>query len=111
MFLVHVQFVAEHPGIPRMLFGELQRSEETPGKRMVQGLIRCYRDRLNGVLDKGKACGALDGGLNTGAAATLFLGTIQGLVMQSLLAGDASRMLCEAPGVFAIYQRGIRSGS
>ncbi|MCC6200386.1 MAG: TetR family transcriptional regulator, partial [Moraxellaceae bacterium] len=41
------------------------------------------------------------------AAATLFIGTIQGLVMQSLLMGDVARMRSDAPRVFAIYRRGI----
>lgn len=109
MFMTHVEFVSEHPGIPRLLFGELQRREETPAKRMVQELINRYSERLNGLLSQGKACGELDEGLNAGAAATLFIGTIQGLIMQSLLAGDVGRIRREAPGVFAIYQRGIRS--
>ena len=30
----HIEFVAEHPGVPRMMFGELQRAESTPAKRM-----------------------------------------------------------------------------
>ena len=40
-------------------------------------------------------------------AVVLFIGTIQGLVMQSLLAGDVVRMRAQAPAVFAIYRRGI----
>ena len=40
--------------------------------------------------------------------ATLFIGTIQGLVMQSMLSGDVERIRRDAPRVFAIYQRGIR---
>ena len=41
------------------------------------------------------------------AAVVLFIGTIQGLVMQSLLAGDVARIRRDAPAVFAIYLRGI----
>ena len=105
----HIEFVAEHPGVPRMIFGELQRTEETPAKRMVQTLIQRYSERLNGLLDKGKASGELSPSLDSEAAATLFIGTIQGLVMQSLLIGDVEHMQRDAPRVFAIYQRGIRS--
>ncbi len=36
MFLAHVEFVVEHPGVPRMLFGELQRADSTPAKRMAK---------------------------------------------------------------------------
>ncbi|MFZ5765332.1 MAG: TetR/AcrR family transcriptional regulator [Thermodesulfobacteriota bacterium] len=108
MFMAHVDFVAEYPGIPRILFGELQRTGESAPRRVAQGLIRCYGERLKEVVDRGKQCGDLDAELDTEAAVTLFIGTIQGLVMQALLAGDVGRIRREAPGVFAIYRRGIR---
>lgn len=111
IFMTHVAFVAEHPGVPRMLFGELQRAGETAPKRMVQTLIRQYGERLHRLIEDGKARGELDPALDTGAAATLFIGTIQGLVMQSLLAGDVASMGRDAPRVFAIYRRGIGSAS
>lgn len=107
MFMSHIEFVAEHPGVPRMMFGELQRAEQTAPKRIVQTLIQRYGERLYRLIEQGKACGELSAELDTEAAATLFIGTIQGLVMQSLLAGNVERIRDDAPRVFAIYQRGI----
>lgn len=107
MFMSHVAFAAEHPGMPRMVFSELQRAEPTPAKRMVQTLLQRYGKRLHELLAKGKAAGELSAVLDIEAAATLFIGTIQGLVMQALVAGDVGRMLGDAPRVFAIYRRGI----
>ena len=109
IFMAHVDFITEHPGIPRVLLGELQRSEETAPKRMAQTLLRHYRELLNRLFEQGKTCGELDRKLDNKAAATLFIGAIQGLVMQSLIAGDVSHMRRNAPKIFAIYQRGIRS--
>jgi TetR/AcrR family transcriptional regulator len=43
------------------------------------------------------------------AAATLFIGSVQGLVMQALIAGDVQRIRDDAPRVLAIYLRGIRA--
>ncbi|MFZ7125783.1 MAG: TetR/AcrR family transcriptional regulator [Desulfobacterales bacterium] len=111
MFMAHADFITEHPGIPRMLFGELQRAEETAPKRMVQTIIRRYGDRLHRLFEQGKQCGELDSELDEEAAAMLFIGTIQGLVMQSLLDGDVGRVRRDAPRVFAIYKRGIRGAS
>ncbi|MCG2744320.1 MAG: TetR/AcrR family transcriptional regulator, partial [Desulfobacteraceae bacterium] len=74
-----------------------------------QTFIRRYGERLHRLIEAGKACGEIETGLDTEAAATLFIGTIQGLVMQSLLAGDVGRIRRDAPRVFTIYQRGIRS--
>lgn len=109
MFMTHVEFIIEHPGIPRMLFGELQRTEKTAPKQMVQTLIRRYSERLHQIFEKGIACGEMDSQLDSKIAATLYIGTLQGLVMQSLIVGDANQVLLTAPKVFAIYQRGIRS--
>ena len=109
MFMAHVEFVAEHPGVPRMMFGELQRAGETAPKRMVQTLIRHYGERLRRLIEEGKAQGELDAALDTEAAATLFIGTIQGLVMQSLLTGEIEHMPKQADAVFGLYQRGLTS--
>ncbi len=109
MFMSHIEFVAEHPGVPRMIFGELQCAESSPGKRMVQTLIQRYSERSRHLIEKGKVCGELSPSLDTEAAAALFIGTVQGLVMQSLLAGDVQRMRRDAPRVFAIYRRGVGS--
>ncbi len=109
VFMAHIDFVSEHPGVPRMLFGELQRPGETLPKQVVQTLIRRYRERLRHLLEAGKALGELDADLDADAAAVLFIGTVQGLVMQSILAGDPARIRRDAPGMFAIYHRGIRS--
>ena len=104
----HIGFVSERPGVPRLIFGELQRPGQTVAKQMVQTLIQQYGERLRRLLEAGKAQGELDAALDVPAAAVLFIGTVQGLVMQSLLAGDVARMRQDAPGVFAIYLRGIR---
>lgn len=109
IFMAHIEFVAEHPGVPRMLFGELQRARQTAPKRMAQTLIRRYGERLHLIIEEGKACNELASTLDSGAAATLFIGTIQGLVMQSLLAGNVDLIREDASRVFAIFARGIRS--
>ncbi len=105
--MTHIDFVVEHPGVPRMMFGELQRAEPTAAKRMVQTLIQRYGQRLHALIEAGKARGELSATLDSEAAAILFIGTIQGLIMQSLLAGDVVGMRRDAPRVFAIYCRGI----
>ena len=109
VFGAHVGFVAEHPGVPRIIFSELQRAGETPPKRAVQQLVGSYSARLHRLLAQGQAQGALHADLDISAAATLFIGTVLGLVMQSLITGDMPRMCSDAQRVFAIYQRGIEA--
>ena len=108
MFMSHIDFVVEHPGVPRMMFGQLQSTDATAAKEMAQTLIQRYAERIRTRIEQGKASGEITLEVSTQAAATLFVGTIQGLVMQSMLSGDIKRMRVDAPGVFAIYQRGMR---
>lgn len=106
-FMAHVDFVSKNPGVPRIIFGQLQRSKDTASRRGVQNMLKRYLERLREMLEAGKASGELNADLDTGAAASLFIGVVQGLVMQSLLAGDVARTRRDAPRVFAIYCRGI----
>ena len=107
IFMTHIDFIAQHPGVPRMLFGELQRAADTSAKMMARTMLDRYGKRLSALIEQGKAQGELAAEVNTAAAATLFIGAIQGLVMQSLLAGNTGQMRTGAPGAFAIYRRGI----
>lgn len=107
VFMTHIDFVSRHPGVPRMLFGELQRPGKTLPKQVVQTSTQHYGERLRRLLEAGKAQGELDAELDVDAAAVLFIGTIQGLVMQSLLAEDVARIRRDAPSVYSIYRRGI----
>ena len=110
IFMTHIDFIAQHPGVPRMLFGELQRAADTSAKMMARTMLDRYGKRLSALIEQGKAQGELATEVNTAAAATLFIGAIQGLVMQSLLAGNTGQMRTGAPGAFAIYRRGIERG-
>ena len=108
VFMSHIEFVAAHPGVPRMIFGELQHAEGTVARRMVRTLLERYGERLVTLIEDGKEQGLLAREVDTAASVTLFIGTIQGLVMQSLLAGNADLILAQAPAIFAIYSRAIR---
>jgi hypothetical protein len=111
IFMAHVAFIAEHPGVPRMMFGELQRPGDSGTRRMVQALLARYRDRLRALIEQGQSGGEFDPQVDADQAALLFIGTIQGLVIQSMVAGDMARVRSDAPGAFATLCRGIGSKS
>jgi TetR/AcrR family transcriptional regulator len=111
VFDAHVDFVVRYPGVPRVIFHELQQPVDSPLKQQVRGLMQDYRQLLlhllNAVVQRGDAPAELD----VAAAATLFVGIVQGLVMQSMLSGQISVMRAEAPRVFHLYLCGIRKTS
>lgn len=107
VFKAHIGFVLAHPGVPRLIFNDLQRPVDSPIKQEVRTLLKAYRKLLRRLLDSAASRGEVSPEIDLDAAATLFVGTVQGLVMQSMVAGNAASMKTQAESVFAIYRRGI----
>jgi len=107
MFLAHVAFVAERPGVPRLMLGELQRPAQGPARRVIEQALARYRARIEGLLRAGIDAGELRDDLDVASAAVLFVGAIQGLVVQSLVTGEMEPARDQAPGIFAIFRQGI----
>ncbi len=107
VFRAHVAFVVAHPGVPRLIFHELQRPADSPVKQEVRALLQRYRRLLLGLFDAAVQQGQAPATLDKDAAATLFVGIVQGLVMQSMLNGKPVATKAEAERVFALYLRGI----
>lgn len=107
MFMAHTSFVARHPGVPRLLFGELQRPGKTLIKSMVETLLQEYSQRLQAHLQQGIERGVFYQQLNTQAAASLYIGSIQALVIQSTVSGEAQLISQQAPAAFALFRRSL----
>lgn len=108
VFLTHVDFVMSYPGVPRLIFQELQRPGDTALKSRVRVLMQRYRQLLLAVLQHAKTQQALRPDVDLQAVAVLFVGSVQGLVMQALLADDVRAIGAQAPGVFALLQQGLQ---
>ena len=78
--------------------------------RSVACALNRMRERITALIEAGKARGDLAPDTDTNAAVTMFIGTIQGLIMQALLGGDIGRIQAEARRAFVIYRRGIGGG-
>ncbi len=78
---------------------------------MVRTLLKKYAQRLADWIEKGKAAGEIDPSVDSTAACQLFIGAIQGLVMQSLITGESDTMRDKAIRVFTILRQGIEAKS
>ncbi|WP_291010032.1 TetR/AcrR family transcriptional regulator [Hydrogenophaga sp.] len=107
VFAAHVAFVIEHPGLPRLVFQELQRPQDTLLKSHVRRLMHDYRLLLLGLLKRTKEQGRLAPSTDLASATVLFMGAIQGLVMQALVSGDVAAMRAQAPPVFQVLRAGL----
>jgi AcrR family transcriptional regulator len=102
VFLAHARFLADHPGVPRLIFHELQRPDDSEIKQRVRALLQDYRSLVGSLLAQAGQRSEVDPALDQEAAATLFLGAIQGLVMQSMLAGKPKTVLKLAERVASV---------
>lgn len=107
VFHAHVAFVIAHPGVPRFIFHELQQPADSDVKREVRAVLQDYRQLLLRLLQQAAEQGLVRASLDVQAAATSFIGLIQGLVMQSMLTGNPEAMRGQADGVLALYLQGL----
>jgi AcrR family transcriptional regulator len=110
VFFAHIGFIAEYPGVPGIFFGELQRPGGSPARERARELLEGYGTRLRSLLREGQAAGQLSPAFDSDAAASLFVGIIQGLVLQSFLSGSRETISRNAPAAFAFLRRGIEEG-
>ncbi len=108
IFLAHTAFIARYPGVPRILFHDLQTPGRSPVRKAVRAMVMGYRQRLTEVLARGKADGTLCATLDEAKAAGLFIGAVQGLVIQSALREDPEVLTRDAGAVFAILLHGFK---
>ena len=107
VFKAHVDFVIRHPGVPRLIFQELQHAGETPLKARVRTLMQRYRALVTGLLEQARGQGQLLPQADLEAATVLFIGSVQGLVMQALVSGQVAGMALLAPRVFRHFLFGF----
>jgi TetR/AcrR family transcriptional regulator len=108
VFMAHIESHVRQAGVPRIIFGELQRAEDTLAKRMVRKFMGQYVRKLQAFIEQGKSGGDIDPEVDAKAAATMFVGMIQGLVVQSLVSGNSGIATAKAREVFALYLRAVR---
>lgn len=108
MYMAHVDFVVRHPGAPRLIFSELQKPDQSRAKEIVQQALDNYRGHIRRLLENGITCGELRNNLDVEAAAIMYLGSIQGLIVQALVSGDMSTATRAAPRVFKLFLLAIR---
>jgi TetR/AcrR family transcriptional regulator len=110
-FVAHVTFVAANPGVPRAMFHELQYPGNSPVRNEVRAMIGNYRNRLARLFQEAKAAGELPPGLDTSLAPILFIGAVQGLVVQASLAGNEHGMRARAQKLLPLLLDGYRAGT
>jgi AcrR family transcriptional regulator len=107
-FLAQVAFIAENPGVPRVVFHELQYPGDSPVRAEVRAMIIEYRKRLALLFTQARAADEVSADLDTTLAPVLLIGAVQGLVIQAALAGNEAGMMKRARQLFPLLLHGYR---
>ena len=107
-FLAHVAFIAAHPGVPRVMFHEMQYPGDSPVRAEVRAMITSYHQRLSLLFTQAKAAGELPRDLDATLAPVSFIGAVQGLVIEASLAGDEAGMARRARKLLPLLLDGYR---
>jgi len=108
VFLAHVAFVAVNPGVPRVMFHEMQYPGDSPVRAEVREMIASYRQRLSLLFRQAKSAGELPRELDATLAPVAFIGAVQGLVIEASLAGDETGMVKRARKLLPLLLDGYR---
>ncbi|MDP2111160.1 MAG: TetR/AcrR family transcriptional regulator [Thiobacillus sp.] len=113
MFFAQINFIASHPAIPRVLMSEHLHGRSAALRRLVTEIMLGYEAKIAGLLADAQAQGLARADLDVHAAATLYIGMIQGLVLQtSILRGQstltARTLTAEAARTFPVFMQAVR---
>lgn len=108
MFFAHVEFISRHPAIPRVLISEHLHRRSSALRQLVTEILLGYETKIDGLLADAQSQGLARADLDTHAAATLYIGMIQGLVLQTSILRDRRTLAAEAARTFPIFLQAIR---
>jgi AcrR family transcriptional regulator len=78
---LHLEYLEEHKGVPRILFSEAVHITDQDAKKLMYSGISHYLDFIRGILYRAIQEGRVRQDLDIDVAATAFLGLIQGNVI------------------------------
>ncbi|HUW27584.1 MAG TPA: TetR/AcrR family transcriptional regulator [Sulfuriferula sp.] len=109
MFFAHIAFIAKHPAIPRVLVSEHLHGRSSALRNLIGEIMGSYEQKIADLLAAAKIQGLARPDLDEHAAATLYIGMIQGLVLQASIFRGKRKLANEAGKVFPVYLHAIRN--
>lgn len=107
IFHAHIGFINKHPAIPRLIFSDELRNKNPLLKQLVQEILGGYEAKIAMLLRSAKEQGLARADLDEQSAATLFIGMIQGLVLQSSIFAGKRSLTAQAKKVFPVYLNAV----
>lgn len=109
MFFAHLGFVDKVPAIPKLIFTDQLLKKNPKIKELIRSILADYEARVTGLISQAKAQNLVRSDLDEYAAAVMFTGLIQGLMLRVSIIEARKSLIAEGKLVFPIFLRGIGS--
>jgi TetR/AcrR family transcriptional regulator len=105
-----VAFVAQHPGMPRLLFYDVGSSAAAAYHAPLAQLVTLQRSLATELVRQAQRTGAIAAGVDATRASALLIASLQGLMLQWQLSGRALCLEEEADSMLAFWRAGLSAG-
>lgn len=105
-----VGYVAEHPGMPRLLFYDAGASAAASYHGPLAQLVAMQRSLATELLRQAQRAGALDARVDAARAAGILLAALQGLLLQWQLSERTLPLAAETDAMLAFWRAGLATG-
>ncbi len=109
MFFAHLGFVDKVPAIPKLIFTDQLLKKNPKIKELIRSILADYEAKVTSLISQAKAQNLVRSDLDEYAAAVMFTGLIQGLMLRVSIIEVRKSLIAEGKLVFPIFLRGIGS--
>lgn len=107
MFFAHLGFVDKVPAIPKLVFTDQLLKKNPKIKELIRSILADYEAKVTGLINLAKVQNLVRSDLDEHAAAVMFTGIVQGLVMRVSIIEARKSLVAEGKLVFPIFLQGI----
>ncbi len=107
LYKLHTDFLKTQPAIPQIIFSLLAGNKNPQLKKRLISVIAAYAAQVRNILAAGQPDGEIAPAIDPAAAAMLFVGMIQPLIILNQAGDDPADAFKQA--MWAVYVRGIKN--
>lgn len=107
MFFAHLGFVEKVPAIPKLIFTNQLLKNNPRIRELVRSILTDYEEKVSGLIVQARTQSLVRADLDERAAAVMFTGMIQGLVIRVPIIEARKSLVEEGRLIFPIFLHGI----
>lgn len=108
VFVAHLQFIEQHPGVARILFSDEIHFNAAELRRELNSRVGRLLQFVGEIIAAGVESGELSSAIDVGAAAALYLGLIQTQLLLWSVNEKRGRLMSGAEQLWALYERVLK---